>query len=267
MVAAAERPVVVVIGGPNGAGKSTTAPRTLRGPLAVTHFVNADVIARGLSAFNPESVAMTAGRIMLGRLRELGAQRASFAFETTLASRSFAPWLRELIGTGYEFHLVYMSVSQPELLVQRVADRVQRGGHAVPEDVIRRRQAAGLRNFFDLYRPLSDGWRVYDNSGPEPILVAAGDRTRVMTINEPLMWSRILDAPERWQEVSMPYGERSRISRVMLETREVDEAVRQGVRDALLEHKREGLPVVIWRDGKVVWISAEEALGESDGPE
>jgi predicted ABC-type ATPase len=254
---------VVVLAGPNGAGKSTTAPRLLRGPLAVAEFVNADVIARGLSAFNPDRVAMTAGRIMLDRLRELASQRASFAFETTLASRSFAPWLRELTRTGYEFHLVYVWVSQPELSVQRVAGRVQRGGHGVPEDVIRRRYAAGLRNFFDLYRPFANGWRVYDNSGPEPVLVAAGERVEVVTVDEPAVWSRILDqGPERWREVPMQYAERSRTSRIMLETREVDEAMRQGVRDALLEHKRDGSPVVIWRDGRAVWISAEEALGE-----
>src|ERR1044071_7909514 len=95
------QPTVVILAGPNGAGKSTVAPALLRGALAVHEFVNADVIARGLSAFDPESVAIAAGRIMIARLRELARQRASFAFETTLASRSFAPWLRGLSSDGY----------------------------------------------------------------------------------------------------------------------------------------------------------------------
>src|SRR2546428_12586241 len=116
-MSAIDRPSVVVISGPNGAGKSTVAPRVLQGTLAITEFVNADVIARGLSAFNPEGAAVAAGRIMLERLRELAAQRASFAFETTLASRSFAPWIKTLIETGYEFHLVYVWIASPDLSV------------------------------------------------------------------------------------------------------------------------------------------------------
>ena len=100
-MARAARPSLVVIAGPNGAGKSTLAPVLLKDTLAVTEFVNADVIARGMSAFAPENVAIAAGRLMLGRLRELAKQRTSFAFETTLASRSFAPWIRRLVETGY----------------------------------------------------------------------------------------------------------------------------------------------------------------------
>lgn len=262
-----DRPVVVVIAGPNGAGKSTTAPRVLLGPLAVSEFVNADVIARGLSAFNPEGVAVAAGRIMLERLRDLAAQRASFAFETTLSSRSFAPWIRELIATGYEFHLVDVWLRDPELSVQRVADRVRLGGHAVSEEVIRRRYVAGLRNFFELYRPLAATWEVYDNSGGEPRLVASGRHAEVLAVAHPSAWARIHGQvpPRTWREESVPQERLSRISQVMLEGSAVAEAMRQGVRDALLEHKREGLPVVIWRDGKCVWISAEEALGELDG--
>src|SRR5438045_3763913 len=103
-----QAPHVVVIAGPNGAGKSTSAPRVLRGVMRVDEFVNADVIARGLSAFRPEAVAMAAGRIMLRRLQELSDARASFAFETTLASRSFAPKVRAWLSQGYSFHIVYL---------------------------------------------------------------------------------------------------------------------------------------------------------------
>ena len=125
----------------------------------------------------------------------------------------------------------------------------------------------GVRNFFELYRLLATSWRVYDNSGRAPVLVATGDRDAVLMVEQPDAWARIrAGAPERWREVPME-GSRSRITRIMLETRDVDNAVRLAVRDALLEHKREGRPVVIWRDDKVVWISAEEALGELDGQE
>ncbi len=157
-------PNVVLLAGPNGAGKSTTATSLLREELAVEEFVNADVIAQGLSAFAPESVAIDAGRLMLARLRELALSRASFAFETTLASRTFAAWLRELIGEGYKFHLVFLWLPSPDLCMARVTVRARMGGHFVPEEVVRRRYESGLRNFFTLYRPLALSWRFYDNS-------------------------------------------------------------------------------------------------------
>jgi predicted ABC-type ATPase len=155
---------VVVIAGPNGAGKSTTAPKLLREGLSVQEFVNADAIALGLSGFAPESVAFAAGRLMLRRLQELAKDSRDFAFETTLASRTFAPWLKKLQANGYEFHLIYLWLPQAELAVQRVAERVRLGGHSVPEETIRRRYDKSLRNFFNLYRPLADSWLMLDNS-------------------------------------------------------------------------------------------------------
>ena len=136
-------PSVVILAGPNGAGKSTAAPALLQGALAVDEFVNADVIARGLSAFEPDRVAIAAGRIMLARLDELAAQRVDFAFETTLATRSFAPWLLGLTLSGYDVHLFFLWLSSADLAVARVADRVRAGGHHVPEAVVRRRYSAG----------------------------------------------------------------------------------------------------------------------------
>jgi predicted ABC-type ATPase len=137
-------PKVVVIAGPNGAGKSTAAPAVLRNALLVNEFVNADTIAAGLSAFSPEAVAVTAGRAMLQRIRELARERRDFAFETTLASRTFAPWLRKLQSQGYRFHLVYLWLPTVELAVARVAERVRRGGHAVADDIVRRRYERSL---------------------------------------------------------------------------------------------------------------------------
>src|SRR5437763_2952844 len=132
-------PSVVVIAGPNGAGKSTAAPALLSGVLGVSEFVNADVIAQGLSGFNPEGAAIAAGRIMLGRLKELANARKSFAFETTLASKTFAPWIAGLTRRGYEFHLIFLWLGSVELALDRIAQRVREGGHHVPDDVVRRR--------------------------------------------------------------------------------------------------------------------------------
>lgn len=159
-------PRVVVIAGPNGAGKSTSAPGALKCPLKVSEFVNADVIARGLSAFEPERVALAAGRIMLERLHELAAAGIDFAFETTLASRSFAPWIGGLIKSAYQFHLIYFWLPSPAMAVARVHGRVQSGGHHVPPETVERRYYGGIRNFFELYQPLADTWRIYNNTEP-----------------------------------------------------------------------------------------------------
>lgn len=173
---AGSAPAVVIIGGPNGAGKTTCAAALLPVDLAIRQFVNADTIASGLSAFAPETAAVTAGRVMLRRLAELGRERQNFAFETTLASRSFAPFLRRLREDGYQIHLIYVWLRTPELAVQRVAARVSQGGHAVPEETIRRRYARGVANFLQLYRPLADSWVLCDNSGSGPVVVARGIR-------------------------------------------------------------------------------------------
>ena len=185
------QPSVIVLAGPNGAGKSTAAPALLHGTLGVTEFVNADVIAQGLSAFDPASVAMTAGRIMLSRLKELAEQRVSFSFETTLASRTFAPWLRGLIAAGYSFRLVFLWLPSADVAVARVAERVKMGGHGVPEETIRRRYGKGIANFFTLYRPLVKSWHVYDNSHASgPRAIAYGDATSVV-VSDPVVWKLI----------------------------------------------------------------------------
>jgi predicted ABC-type ATPase len=184
-----------MIARPNGAGKSTLAPVLLRDTIGVDEFVNADTIALGLSAFQPDSVAFEAGRIMLRRLNELADSRASFAFETTLASRSYAPWVRRLREQTYTFHLFYLWLRSPDLAVERVRERVRLGGHDVAEAVIRRRYEKGLRNLFALYLPLADTWRVYDNSDArEPVLIAAGLGASPPTIYQGDLWGSIREA-------------------------------------------------------------------------
>jgi predicted ABC-type ATPase len=183
---------LIVIAGPNGAGKSTAAPALLQGTLGVMEFVNADTIARGLSAFQPETVAFRAGRIMLKRLRQLANERVNFAFETTLATRSFAPWIANLRQTGYLFHLVFLWLPNPEFAIARVRERVRLGGHAVPEETVRRRYRAGIQNFFQLYQPLADTWRFYDNSDTAaPRLIASGCGNIETAICDSETWNKI----------------------------------------------------------------------------
>lgn len=182
-------PLVIAIAGPNGAGKTTLAPFLLRNHFGLTQYVNADTIALGLSAFEPEGAAFEAGRVMLTRIRALASARAHFAFETTLATRSYAKWMRELKRGGYRFHVVFIWVRSPELALERVRSRVLSGGHDVPEEVIRRRYLRGLRNFFDSYQPLADSWVVYDNSvSGTAVKIAVGESVNVTELLEESLW-------------------------------------------------------------------------------
>ncbi|MBS0210973.1 MAG: zeta toxin family protein [Planctomycetes bacterium] len=192
---AAKTPKLIVLAGPNGAGKSTLAPALLHDVLSVTQFVNADVIAEGLAGFDPASAAFEAGRIMLERLDELARHRVDFAFETTLAARSHAPRLSQLIQQGYHVHLVYLWLSSASAAVKRVANRVRLGGHDVPEETIRRRYEAGLKNFFGIYQPLAMSWRMYNASSIRRLRVIASGRHEVADqVDDPVLWDRIKGA-------------------------------------------------------------------------
>ena len=185
-------PRLVLLSGPNGSGKSTIAPKLLKGALAVSEFVNADTIAQGLSAFESENVAFQAGRVMLSRIKRLSNQGKDFAFETTLSSRSFVPWIKRLCEEGYSFHLIYLWLPSPEAAISRVAERARLGGHDVPEETIRRRYRAGIRNFFVLYRPLASTWRFYDNASRKgPILIAAGTNESDTMILDSNAWELV----------------------------------------------------------------------------
>jgi len=174
-------PTVVVLAGPNGAGKSTAAPRLLKGALGVIEFLNADMIARGLSPFDPEGAALAASEVMLQRMDALAEKRISFGLETTLAARSLAPRIRKLIENRYDFRLVFLWLPSADMAVARVADRVRMGGHDVPEAAVRRRYRAGLSNFFELYQPIATSWRMYDNSRPGRMKLIAAGRTSTTT--------------------------------------------------------------------------------------
>jgi predicted ABC-type ATPase len=178
---------VVILAGPNGAGKSTAASALMPG-LGLLDFVNADTIARGLSEFNPESVALAAGRVMLERLDHLAAERKSFAFETTLASRTYAPRLRKLKADGYRVELIFCWLPSPEMSVERVAHRVRSGGHFIPSETVHRRYHAGLRNFFELYRPLVDAWELYETVAARRLI--AEDKGELV-VHDSAIWHKL----------------------------------------------------------------------------
>lgn len=167
-------PQVYIIAGPNGAGKTTFAREFLPNEALCLVFVNADLIAAGLSPFAPETAAIDAGRIMLAQIAAHAQRRQSFAFETTLSGRSYARYIPQWRAAGYQVNLWFLSLPSPEAAIARVRQRVSEGGHDVPEAVIRRRFDAGLRNFKQLYRPLVDRWALYDNVARPPVLLSEG---------------------------------------------------------------------------------------------
>jgi len=240
---------------PHGAGKSTAAPALLDGRLGIENFVNADVIAKGLSAFNPEAAAIQAGRVILQRIRELAGRREDFAFETTLASRSFASWIATLREeAGYEFHLRYLWVPAPEMAMARVAGRVHAGGHFVPDDVVARRYRGGISNFFSLYRPIADEWKVYDNSPRLGMrLIAEGEGDAIPIVYDPLIWARISGDCHVMSTRTKPD-----IAALLKDSEGEARDMREGVRQEIIRRKRLGLSIIVWEDGHVVEIPADQ---------
>jgi len=165
---------VVIIAGPNGAGKTTFAKEFLPFEAGCPIFINADLIAAGLSPFNPDAAAFRAGRLMLAEIDRNATEGNSFAFETTLAGRSYLPRIARWRAAGFVVKLLFLSLPAPKDAIARVATRVQQGGHDVAPEVIRRRFAAGMRNFQEIYRHRVDFWQLFDNSGPTPQLLDEG---------------------------------------------------------------------------------------------
>ncbi len=159
-------PALYIIAGCNGAGKTTASMTVLPEVLHCREFVNADEIAKGLSPFRPEEVAVQAGRLMLERIDSLLTRGETFAIETTLATRSYAGLVRRAKAAGYTVLLLFFWLPSPEMAEMRVAQRVAEGGHDIPREVIRRRYWLGLRNLLEIYAPEVDVWSMYDNGGP-----------------------------------------------------------------------------------------------------
>lgn len=183
-------PNLYVIAGCNGAGKTTASYTILPEILDCKEFVNADNIAAGLSPFNPERVALEAGRIMLSRIHDLLEERADFAFETTLSTRSYVSLIKDAKEKGYDVTLLYLWLDSPDHAIKRVAKRVAKGGHHIPDDVVKRRYYRGIKNLIQLYTPLCDKWLVFDNMDVEPQVVAKHDEFGEAVLNDEI-WSII----------------------------------------------------------------------------
>lgn len=175
-------PRLYLIAGCNGAGKTTAAFTILPEMLQCREFVNADEIARGLSPFQPATVAIEAGRIMLHRINDLLAKQVDFALETTLATRSYVALLKRAKQCGYLVTLVYFWLKTPALAIERVKARVASGGHHIPEEVIRRRYQHSVKNLFALFIPLADYWVLIDNSKIDYTIIAEGNKRENSTI-------------------------------------------------------------------------------------
>ena len=186
-------PKLFIIAGCNGAGKTTASYSILPEMLDCREFVNADEIAKGLSPFNPESVAIDAGRLMLQRMYDLLSMDEDFAFETTLASRSYVKFIEQVQSKGYFVSLLFFWLPTPEQAIERVATRVNEGGHNIPSDTIRRRYFSGIRNLMALYAPICNYWVIYDNSSADMKIriVASGGLNTTTEIIDPLSYQTI----------------------------------------------------------------------------
>jgi predicted ABC-type ATPase len=233
------RPQVIVIAGPNGAGKSTAAAHLL--PEGMT-YVNADEVAKGLPRYPSREADIHAGRIVLNQMDELEQAGLDFAVETTLASRSLAARIARLRASGYWFRLIYIWLPSADLAVQRVAERVRRGGHHIPEETIRRRYEGGLRNFFSLYMPMADRWALYENTVPErhPTTIAEGRMGEKVRIAEPRLWQLVLQGS--------PMDDRGRgiLGNWDATSDEIAKAIGHAIREAVRDHRRAGNPIAVW---------------------
>ncbi|HTN46565.1 MAG TPA: zeta toxin family protein [Flavipsychrobacter sp.] len=184
-------PHIYIIAGCNGAGKTTASLTVLPEILDCKEFVNADMIAYGLSPLNQTSVAVQAGRMMLARIRELMLEKKDFAFETTLATRSYVKLVQQAKESGYHVTLLYFWLHSPEQAKARVADRVAKGGHHIPEETIERRYYRGIRNFFEMYIPIVTKWNLLNNTTGSADLVAEGGEDFKTSVILPEVWKNI----------------------------------------------------------------------------
>lgn len=184
-------PTIYIIAGPNGAGKTTASSILLPKFLNCREFVNADSIASGLSPFQPETVSIHAARIMLTRIKELINEKANFAFETTLTTKSYINILETAKEKNYKIILFYFWINSVELALERIADRVKNGGHDIPEEVVRRRYTRSLDNLVNLFFPITDYWFILNNSENKPKLIAEGRLKNNKIIYDKDKWSII----------------------------------------------------------------------------
>lgn len=160
-----ENPQCIIIAGPNGAGKTTFAKQFLAQEVNVIHFVNADLIAAGLSPLRPELAQIAAGRLFLNEVKRLAQEKIDFSFETTMSGSTYLRFLKKWKAEGYFIRMIYLRIISPELSLDRIATRVTQGGHDIPSEAVYRRFDRSWNNFVSFYRPIADDWRIYENSG------------------------------------------------------------------------------------------------------
>ncbi len=177
---------IYIIAGSNGSGKTTFAKRFLPKYAKCPNFINADLIAQGLSPFEPQTAALKAGKIVLQQIEEFSARGLDFGFETTLSGKSYVKLLDDLIKKGYELHLYYLWIPDTRLAIERIKGRVLEGGRNIPDIDVRRRFTRSISNFFRLYEPLLSTWMMFDNSGQEPELIARGNNGQIAVANKEL---------------------------------------------------------------------------------
>jgi len=191
-------PTVYLITGCNGAGKTTASLTLLPEMLDCKEFVNADNIAAGISPFQPDKVAIEAGRLMLKRINDLIKVKVDFAIETTLSSRNYISKIKEFKKEGYEVILIYFWLNTPLLAIERIKQRVKRGGHFIPDDIVIRRYMRGIKNLLQYFIPLCDYWLIFDNSNENAIMVAEG----IKDLEKEIFNNEI------WQEINKTYNEK-----------------------------------------------------------
>jgi predicted ABC-type ATPase len=177
------RPNLYIIAGPNGAGKTTFARKFLPDYVKCLEFVNVDLIANGISPFDPERAALRAGRIMLEQIHSLVERDVDFGFETTLSGKTYMRLLQEMKRRGYLIHIFFLWISNIELALERIKLRVRNGGHAIPETTVRRRFGRSLPNFLRVYKPLADSWTIFDNSGDIPKMIAFEESGKIKILD------------------------------------------------------------------------------------
>lgn len=177
---------VFIIAGSNGSGKTTFANKFLPDYVKCPNFVNADLIAQGLSPFSPTNAAMKAGKLVLEQIHEYVRMQVDFAFESTLAGKLYVNLLKQLKAKAYKIHIFFLWIPNPELAIARIKDRVAEGGHHVPSEDVRRRFDRSIYNFIKLYRPLSDKWMFFNNAGIKPSLIAKKNNGGIDIVDEEL---------------------------------------------------------------------------------
>jgi predicted ABC-type ATPase len=234
--------------------------RFLPEEMRCREFVNADLIAAGLSPYAPDQVAFEAGRIMLKRLRDLFERRQDFSFETTLTGFGYTHLLREMKEAGHRIRLDYLWIPNLDITRSRVKQRVKKGGHDIPDEVQQRRFGKGVRFLLEHYRPLVHYWRIYDNTGQDPHLVVEEEDGRLW-VRDASMLAQLEAATNLRVMASKPTDrvEEPATAELSVETRASLRAMRKVYADVILENKAWGLPIIQWRDGiGVVEVPAEQ---------